>query len=187
MIGPEDIERVVFKERFRGYDPDQVDSFLDDVAASLGELRRERDELAERVAGTSAATAPVAVEGGEVDVLLRRTLADAQRTADDVVAQARRAADELLAEAGRAVERERDEVRAEAELLRRAVEDLRGFRDEYRARLHDVLGEQLAALDRVGELPRLPRAVEKVLGQAEPADASSDQDRTEEPETAGGS
>ena len=45
-IGPEDIERAVFKERFRGYDTNEVDRFLDQVAGSLAALRAERDQLA---------------------------------------------------------------------------------------------------------------------------------------------
>jgi hypothetical protein len=41
----------------------------------------------------------------------------------------------------------------------RAAESLARFRDEYRARVQAVIAEQLALLDRAGELPDVPQAV----------------------------
>jgi cell division initiation protein len=164
-IGPEDLERAVFKERFRGYDQDEVDRFLDDAAAGIAALRDERDALAAEVEALRGGVAPSAALG-DVDHVLRRTIAAAQRTAEDLVSDARRQAAELVEEARRAAAREREHVRTEAELVRRAISELRGFRDEYRARLHAVLSEQLAALDRAGELPRLPQVVEQAVEQA---------------------
>lgn len=158
-LEPQDIERAVFKERFRGYDQTEVDRFLDEVADRIGSLLRERDELAERV----RELADRSQQAGEAEGMLRRTLVAAQRTAEETVEEARRQAEEILAEARRRAVRERDQVHAEAELLQRAVEELRRFRADYRARLSGVLSEQLAILDRVGELPRLPAAVEAVL------------------------
>lgn len=169
-IGPEDIERAVFKERFRGYDPDQVDRFLDQVASSLAALRAERDELAaerETLRGGGMAPVPSLGPGGgeHMDALIKRTLHAAQRSAEELLADARRQAGELLEDARGRAEREREQARAEAELVRRAAAELRAFRDDYRGRLHAIMSEQLAALDRAGELPRLPAAVEQ-LGEA---------------------
>jgi len=165
-IGPEDLERAVFKERFRGYDQDEVDRFLDDVAAGIAALREERDALVAEVEALRGG-APAAL--GDVDHVLKRTIGAAQRTAEDLVGDARRQAAELLDEARRTAAREREHLRTEAELVRRAVTELRAFRDEYRARLHGVVSEQLSALDRAGELPRLPQAVEQAVEQAREA------------------
>lgn len=164
-IGPEDLERAVFKERFRGYDQDEVDRFLDDVAGGIAALRDERDALAAEVEALRGGVAPAAALG-DVDHVLKRTIGAAQRTAEDLVNDARRQAAELVDEARRTAGREREHVRMEAELVRRAVAELRGFRDEYRTRLHAVVSEQLAALDRAGELPRLPASVEQTLEPA---------------------
>lgn len=162
-IGPEDLERAVFKERFRGYDQDEVDRFLDDVAGGIAALREERDALAAEVEALRGG-APAAL--GDVDHVLKRTIGAAQRTAEDLVNDARRQAAEIVDEARRTAGREREHLRTEAELVRRAVTELRGFRDEYRARLHAVVSEQLSALDRAGELPRLPQVVEQAVEQA---------------------
>lgn len=167
-IGPEDLERAVFKERFRGYDQDEVDRFLDEVAAGIAALRDERDALAAEVESLRGGGGMAPAAGlADADHLLKRTIGAAQRTAEELVADARRQAGELVEEARRAAAREREQSRGEAELLRRAVSDLRAFRDEYRARLHAVVSEQLAALDRAGELPRLPQSVEQVLAPVE--------------------
>lgn len=44
-LGPEDIARQRFSERFRGYDEDEVDAFLDALAERLAALIAERGEL----------------------------------------------------------------------------------------------------------------------------------------------
>jgi DivIVA domain-containing protein len=47
-LTPEDLREVEFRERFRGYDPDEVDDFLERAAAGLAELRARVRELTER-------------------------------------------------------------------------------------------------------------------------------------------
>src|SRR2546421_4775640 len=77
-ITPRTIRDVVFRERLRGYDEDDVDEFLERVATGVEILQErlrqavERAELAERRASGM----------GEGDDALRRTLILAQRTAD---------------------------------------------------------------------------------------------------------
>lgn len=168
-IGPDDIARAVFKERFRGYDQGEVDQFLDRVAAGLAQLVAERDLLAQRLeeSGVLAGRPVPATRGDEhADELLLRTLGGARETADEVLAEARRQAHDLLATARRQADAERARLHDEAARIVLAVEQLRRFRDDYRARLHAVMGEQLAALDRAGELPRVPPAVQDVIERA---------------------
>ncbi|HVM00259.1 MAG TPA: DivIVA domain-containing protein [Egibacteraceae bacterium] len=160
---PDDIERQVFKERFRGYDQDEVDRFLDRVSTRIEELTRERDALAEKVGALERQTE----EAGESGSLLQRTLLAAQRTADETVAEAREQAERTLEEARReaheiiadAEQRAGEHERRAQEVLdhvRRAVEDLSRFRSEYRERVEAVIAEQLAMLDRAGDLPEIP-------------------------------
>jgi len=166
-ISPEDIERAVFKERFRGYDQDEVDRFLDLLAQQIAVLQAERDELAAQVVGGPARAeswTPQDDSGLDgVDQLVKRTLSAAQRTAEELIADARTRATEMVEDSRRRVLREREQLRTESELIRRAADELRNFRDEYRGRLHAVVSEQLAALDRAGELPRLPASVDEVV------------------------
>src|SRR5947208_12398527 len=64
----QELRTVEFRERWRGYDPDQVDDFLERVAAGL-------EQLTERGA----------LNG---DAAVQRTLVLAQRTAEAAVAEA---------------------------------------------------------------------------------------------------
>ena len=47
-VTPELIEEIDFSEKFRGYDPDQVDRFLERVGATLVVLQQRVEELSVR-------------------------------------------------------------------------------------------------------------------------------------------
>lgn len=172
-LTPEEIEHQVFKERFRGYDQDEVDRFLDTVSERIGQLLRERDELADRLRETERRSS----EAKESETLLQRALVTAQRAADETIDEARataeqtiddarRQAEQILAEADRQVgERER---RAHDVLahVRHAVDELARFRTEYRQRIEGVIAEQLAMLDRAEDIPELPAGLQ-ALAQAD--------------------
>jgi DivIVA domain-containing protein len=187
-LRPDDIERQVFKEVWRGYDQDEVDRFLDRVADALGTLAKSRDELAERLRRVEAEAA----EAIEAEQLLKRTLVAAQRTADETVAEAReraeqqlldaeqraqerltaaeqrasdivetaqRGADDLLATTHAQANRELAHARGEAARVRRGVEDLQRLRAEYRDRVRAVIAEHLALLDSAADVPDVPHEI----------------------------
>lgn len=172
-LTPQDIQRD-FKERFRGYDPDEVDEHLSRLADRLVSLQDERDQLVERLREAERAGGSGASSGTlESERLLKRTLIAAEQTADRVVSEAeseaervvgdaRRRADELLASARSAADREWREARDGADRVRRAVAHLRAFRDDYTERVRSAIAEQLAVLDRVGDLPEIPSSVERL-------------------------
>ena len=58
------LETQQFPERFRGYDPDSVDDFLERVAAGLSELQGRLDELADRLIEAEERVSETGVEGG---------------------------------------------------------------------------------------------------------------------------
>ncbi len=172
-LTPQDIQRD-FKERFRGYDPDEVDEHLSRLADRLVSLQDERDRLLERNRELERSGGSGGGNGSlESERLLKRTLIAAEQTADRVVSEAeseaervvsdaRRRADELLASARSAADREWREARDGADRVRRAVAHLRAFRDDYTERVRSAIAEQLAVLDRVGDLPEIPSSVERL-------------------------
>jgi DivIVA domain-containing protein len=172
-LTPQDIQRD-FKERFRGYDPDEVDEHLSRLADRMISLQQERDQLIERLREAERSGAAGSGSGAlESERLLKRTLIAAEQTADRVVSEAeseaervvgdaRRRADELLASARSAADREWREARDGADRVRRAVAHLRAFRDDYTERVRSAIAEQLAVLDRVGDLPEIPSSVERL-------------------------
>ena len=94
-LTPKVFDDVEFRERFRGYDPDEVDAFLEQVARAVQELDQKLKDAQTRAEKAEAR----AREAGDADEALRRTLVLAQRTADAAVSEAETRAAALLAEA----------------------------------------------------------------------------------------
>lgn len=164
-MSPQTIRDVEFREKLRGYHQDDVDEFLERVAAGL-EILQERL----RVATERAVRAEqVAGESREEDESLRRTLVLAQRTADlavregkeqaaRIIEAAQAEADEMLAsasdEAQRLVDESQAAVRADVDRLETArqqlsadVDRLVRYLDEQRARTRAVLNDILRQLE----------------------------------------
>ncbi|MBL8778360.1 MAG: DivIVA domain-containing protein [Acidimicrobiales bacterium] len=140
-VTPQLLKDVDFREKkFGGYDPDEVDDFLERVGVAIGQLQMrlremtQRAEAAEaRLAEQPAATPAVA---SEVDDTLRRTLLLAQRTADAAVAEAREESERIVAAAQDEAERIRaeDAARHERELTE-SQDEIRRAGDEARNRI----------------------------------------------------
>src|SRR4029077_19513542 len=92
-VSPKTLREVEFREKMRGYHPEDVDQFLERVAAGIEVLQ---DRLRQSLERAQRAEAQLA-EGGGTDDALRRTLVLAQRTADMAVQEAREQAARLLA------------------------------------------------------------------------------------------
>ena len=199
-LTPQDIETQVFREKFKGYDQEEVDGFLDHVSAQWREVLREREELLARVDRVEADAA----ESIEAERLLKRTLITAQRTADEtvaeavaqanqaiseadqraqqivadaegrateIVADAERRAGDLIAQTRRDVETRRSAAEADLARMREAVAELQRFRKEYRERVRAAVAEQLALLDRADDIPDIPPEMVRLARLDEPANA----------------
>src|ERR1700751_4963754 len=164
------LREVEFREKMRGYHPEDVDQFLEQVAAGLEILQDRLRQAVERAQRAEAA----ASESGGADETLRKTLVLAQRTADMAIQEAREQAARILASAEQqaqsiladAEERGRrtlEETIAEckAELGRlennrsqaqQDVETLQRWLDEHKEHLRSTLSEALSAVDRAGVL-----------------------------------
>ena len=85
------LETQQFPERFRGYDPDSVDDFLERVAAGLSELQERLDELADRLieaeerASETGSEGEIEVIDGRMDAIesIKEALATAPRFESD--------------------------------------------------------------------------------------------------------
>lgn len=184
-ITPEDVERKTFKERFKGYDMDEVDTFLDRVVVRLKELQVEREQLRQRLEEVQASS-------GESERLLQRTLVTAQRTADETVEEARSEADRLLEQARAEAEQtlgdaraeaervlvesreeavaEREQQHVEAEQLARVIDELKEFRDQYVEELRAVIQEQLNRLQQSSGLPDVPPEIQDLAASVPEGD-----------------
>ena len=173
-LTPQTLRDVEFREKLRGYHPDDVDDFLEEVAVALdGLLARLR--AAEAVASGMAsapAAAPAPAQPSDPTLsegTLSRAILLAQRAADAAVAEAeesarqilddaRAEADRVLADTQGKVAAMTEEARAAAEAsvgeldqrraaLEREVASLQTWATKHRDSLREVLSDQLRSLD----------------------------------------
>ncbi len=131
-IRPVDVRRKEFKTGFRGYDANQVDDFLDEVAdefeRSYAENRRISEELTilkgrlEQFEELESAIREALVHAQQVARDLRR---NANKEAELVVREAKEQAHRILADSSARVER----VQESYEVLRKAKQD---FNNDFR-------------------------------------------------------
>ncbi|HKY13499.1 MAG TPA: DivIVA domain-containing protein [Microthrixaceae bacterium] len=178
-VTPQLIEQIDFSERrFGGYDPDQVDDFLERVGATLSRLeaevaseKRRADQAESTLAElrehppTTAEPAPMA---DDTDVAqATSTLLLAKRTAEAAINEARSEATKLLTDTRARVEIETRDAAAESERLVREAQVqrddmLRTAREEadaefagQRERLKDEIAQLDATKLRLGDDVRL--------------------------------
>lgn len=94
-ITPLDIQQMVFKVKFRGYDQDEVNRFLEEIAQTVEALNRDNAVLRERVAFTEQQLN----ELRKTETTLSSTLVSAQSLAEDVKRTAQRDAELIVKEA----------------------------------------------------------------------------------------
>jgi DivIVA domain-containing protein len=122
---PHDIQTKEFRESFRGYNQDDVDAFLDELAEEIARLTQESQRLRVQVAalqqevarareGAPPAMAFEPHDKDEAREEAKRALAAAQSAAEALLQEARAQADEVIAEAERkAADAERNVADAE--------------------------------------------------------------------------
>ncbi|WP_084100457.1 DivIVA domain-containing protein [Demequina sp. NBRC 110051] len=191
LLTAEDVLNKAFsKTKYReGFDQDEVDDFLDEVAHTISSLIAERDDLAQRLAQAQAGQ-PVAEAPAQGDNLLQAAtdptppsatgmLAMAQKLHDEYVAAGEEERDRLIDEAKTKAESivEQAETDAKARMddlatertgLESKIDDLRRFERDYRGRLKSYLENLLGDLDHGGDetpaAPAAPSAAPAVAG-----------------------
>ncbi len=154
MISSKDIREKDFATVNQGYDPDQVDDFLDALADQLDAIAREYDELEKKVE-TLSANAPA--ENSEpaldepsyfknLEATLRETLISAQRIADDTIAKAKTEAQDKISGAEEQAEAILSTAREEAETAKAEADTVRKSIEDYRARFRQLVEEQANVL-----------------------------------------
>jgi cell division initiation protein len=130
-----------------GYNRDQTDRLLEEIAASFEDVWRERADLADKVEQLENDL----VRYRELEALLRATLVSAERAATEVKEQAHREAQLML-----------EEARAEVRAIQRAavtenerlVSESRKLRAQLRAAL-ETIDDPQDAVDQQDQQPEL--------------------------------
>jgi cell division initiation protein len=123
-ITPMDIRQQQFRVRFRGFDRQEVDAFLTDVADDYEELVKENGGLRGQVAALEERVKGVQ----ELERLLKDTLTTTQRLAEELKEEAKREAKLLVREAELQGDKLLEEARAEEAKIKAEVQALKRTR-----------------------------------------------------------
>ncbi len=98
-ITPLDVHEQTFRVTFRGFDPAEVDAFLQRLADELERLVEERDELQAKLTKESETRVQLEETLSSARILQQGLLEHAKQEAELLVSQARLKADRILARA----------------------------------------------------------------------------------------
>ncbi|MGH7356684.1 MAG: DivIVA domain-containing protein [Candidatus Rokuibacteriota bacterium] len=150
-FSPNDIRQQQFSVKtFRGFDPQEVDAFLDDVAEDYEAVLKEATLLREQLSAQEARARGIV----EREKSLQDTLVTTQRLADEMKAASRREGELIVREAELRGEKLVEEARAEEAKIRSQIQALRRMRRQ-------LVEELTATLERyrrvmTSELESLP-------------------------------
>ena len=154
-ITPIDIQQMVFQVKFRGYDKEEVNRFLEELALTVEGLNRENALLREKLTLAEQHL----VELKRTESTLSNTLVSAQSLAEDVKRSAHREADLIVKEA---------ELKA-SEVMRQARTELVNIQGD----VSDLQKQRLLLVERfrstIRSFERMLEVEETEAYQTEPA------------------
>jgi cell division initiation protein len=142
-ISPMDIQRQTFAAAWRGYDREEVRTYLGLVAEELAALQRDRDMLHQQSQNLQA----VVDEAREREAILKNTLLTAQRASEEIKDNARRSADSTIKEAELQADRLLELAQTRAHEVERGILDLRGHRTTLRTDIRAFITRLTHLLD----------------------------------------
>lgn len=142
-VNPMDIQRQVFSRKLRGFDVDEVRTYLLLVAEEVAELQKDHDALEQEVQTLRG----LVEEHRQREVILKNTLLTAQRVSEEIRENARRQAEGAVREAEVQADRLLELARGRALEVERAIVDLRAERAGLRTDIRALLERLAKVLD----------------------------------------
>ncbi|MGH2795371.1 MAG: DivIVA domain-containing protein [Actinomycetota bacterium] len=167
-VSPQDIQDKEFREAFRGYNEDDVDTFLDEIAVEFARLYQENQRMKVQLAALQqeiarggqgavpAAPSPPSAQAREDEARMEAArkaseaaMEEAKRRAAELVQRAEQRAreiDDLTARRAKDVDADASHALTDAQ---QRVADLRRQEAEIRKRIRSFLEQQLTSLEPV--------------------------------------
>lgn len=138
-LTPLDIHNKEFKSKLRGYDPDEVNEFLDLVIKDFEVLIRENKELQSQVQNAQDRLGHFQ----NIEESLSKTIIVAQEAADEVKGNAKKEAQLTIREAEKNADRIINEALVKSGRISLEIEELKKQASVYRTRFRTLLEAQL--------------------------------------------
>lgn len=148
MITPLDIENKRFsKKTLNGYDPEEVDDFLDELTKDYSEIYRKVNESEKTVEDMQAKLEHYT----KIESTLQNTLVFAQSAAEEVKQAAQKQADQIIKEAESNAKQSANSLVTEIADRKKELEDVKKQFDVYKAKMESLLISQLELIKEINK------------------------------------
>lgn len=137
-VSPISIKKQEFNKSLRGYDPEEVQAFLDKLADEFSGLQKERDSLEEELENTKTQL----VEFRRIEKNLQDTLLKAQESSSKAIDSVKKQSSLMVKEAEIKANQILEKARENANEIRDAVIKLREERDLLISKLKAMIDSQ---------------------------------------------
>lgn len=175
-LTPLDIHHKEFRRSIRGYNEEDVDVFLDQVAEEFERLFKESTELKERVESMNDKVTQY--EG--VEQTLQKALFTGQQAADQVKENAQKESELIVGDAEKKAQDIIKDVQKEKAIVVAELKRLREAEERFRTDFKDILNTFLVEADEV-KVTELPREAEEAIAVAPEPQEKVEEASTEEP------
>ena len=142
-LTPMDINNKEFKKAIRGYSPEEVDEFLDDVVENYEELYKENSRLKD-----SLNRANEKIEYYEkLEITIQNTLLLAQNAADQAKESSEKQADLIISNANETAQRILDKAHGDVVTINDEYERVKEEFIKFRAKFRGFMNTQLQTFD----------------------------------------
>jgi len=142
-ISPMDIQRQEFARVLRGYDREEVRTYLNIVAEEVAALQRERDSLDQQVQNMQG----LLDEHRQREAILKNTLLTAQRVSEEIRDVARKQSENVVKEAEMQADKLLELAQTRAHEVERGILELRGQRTSLRTDIRSLVTRLTHLLD----------------------------------------
>ena len=142
-LSPNEIIEKEFRAKFRGYDPEEVDSFLEEVSEIMTSLIKEKNALKDQLIAYEAQLADLKKKEEE----FREALTSAHKLSEKMKSQAEKDVDLMLERAQLDAERIVADAHQEAVQLEERIMGLRRIQRETAYKIRSVLEGYLRVID----------------------------------------
>ena len=134
-ISPMEIQRQTFSKRLRGYDPDEVRTYLNLIGEELQQIQREQAALQQEATFLRS----IVDEHKQREEILKNTLLTAQRVSEEIKENARKQSETTVKQAELQADRLVELAQDRAKTIERDTLDLRSMRQMLRGDIRALL------------------------------------------------
>lgn len=146
-VTPLDIQQKQFRVKFRGFDIEEVDSFLELIREEFEELLRENSRLREDFQKMENHLR----EYRETEMVLKNTLMTTQQVVEDLKNNAQKEAELIIKEAEMKAEQMIERVQVKAIKIHEDITDLKGIKRHFKEEIRRVAESHIKMLDSTEE------------------------------------